>query len=164
MLIKRISLVLCALICLTSCKDTNDEKGNDDPIKPVTADVTYKINGGADMTLICDLTVNYTDVAGKTVSEQIATLPWSKSIAAAEVPFTAHMKLDIAPRENYEEKSSYKVGVGFGLSYTTTDGQYHNSEVNGATSISKDKVATYIAALQEKANESTTTIEKSAKE
>lgn len=162
MLIKRFSVVLCALICLTSCDNTNNS--NDNPIEPVTTNVTYAINGGRDMTLICDLTINYTDATGASVSEQITALPWSKQITAAEVPFTAQMKLDIAPRASYEEKSSYQVGVGFGISYTTTDGQSYNSEIESSLSITKEKVAAYIAALQERTNQSTTTIEKLAKE
>ncbi len=58
-----------------------------------TVDVAYTIDGGADFLLIFDAEVKYTDATGKTATEKISSLPWSKELTGLALPYTAKMEI-----------------------------------------------------------------------
>ena len=116
MSVKRFSLalVLCAAMAFTACdKEGGNQSGPDtDPVTPTenTVDVAYAIGGGADFLLIFDAEVTYTDAAGKTATEKISSLPWSKELTGLALPYTAKMEITLTARESYEEKEQYELG------------------------------------------------------
>ena len=105
MSVKRFSLalVLCAAMAFTACdKEGGNQSGPDtDPVTPTenTVDVAYAIGGGADFLLIFDAEVTYTDAAGKTATEKISSLPWSKELTGLALPYTAKMEITLTARE-----------------------------------------------------------------
>ena len=150
MSVKRFSLalVLCAAMAFTACdKEGGNQPGPDtDPVTPTenTVDVAYAIGGGADFLLIFDAEVKYTDATGKTATEKISSLPWSKELTGLALPYTAKMEITLTARESYEEKEQYELGFGHAISYETSDGrtygdgrQRQNSQISGAHALQK---------------------------
>lgn len=148
MLARRLSLTLMLFAAATfaSCDKNNGENdngnGNGEPTEQ-TADVSYKFDGGADYLTIFNVQIKYTDVAGKTVTEEVKSLPWEKSLTSVKLPFTASIELSLTAIENYEEKDKYELGQGFAILYNTSDGRTYGSMNSGKTTIGKDKIAAY---------------------
>ena len=136
--------MLCAAMAFAGCDKENktDDPGSTDPIEN-TADVTYAIDGGADFLLIFDAEVKYTDAVGKTATEKISSLPWSKELTGFELPYTAEMDITLTARENYEEKDLYEVGFGNAIFSETSDGRTYGSLNISRQTFGKDKMAQY---------------------
>lgn len=145
---RRIVLMLtCAAALFVSCSDDETNgNGGDDPVVPpaeVTADVDYKISGGKDMLLLFDVQAKYTDAAGQTATANVTSLPWNVAVKGVKVPFDANVELVLTAKEEVAEQATYTVGIGLGIAYTTTDGQYKNASSSGTMTIAKDKVKEY---------------------
>jgi hypothetical protein len=137
-------LTLClAMATMVGCDKSGGDNGGEETPADVSADVTYSVNDGADMVVLFDITVEYTDATG-TKSEAIASLPWSKSVHVAKIPFTASLKVTYVAKSNYAQKDVYAVGFGSGISYRTSDGQYVNSSGSSNLSVSAAKITEYI--------------------
>ena len=147
-------MLLCSAVLLASCNDdeTNGNGGNGPAVPPaeVTADVDYEVFGGEDMPQLFDMQAKYTDAVGKTVTADVASLPWSISVKGAKVPFEATV-------------AAYRVGLGSGISYTTTDGQYKEATGASTMTIGKDKVEKYRQTILGRTYKSTERIEVSGK-
>ena len=149
MSVKRFSLalVLCAAMAFTACdKEGGNQPGPDtDPVTPTenTVDVAYAIGGGADFLLIFDAEVKYTDATGKTATEKISSLPWSKELTGLALPYTAKMEITLTARESYEEKEQYELGFGHAISYETSDGRTYGGLNVSKQTVGKDKIAKY---------------------
>lgn len=161
-------MLLCSAVLLASCNDdeTNGNGGNGPAVPPaeVTADVDYEVFGGEDMPLLFDMQAKYTDAAGKTVTADVASLPWSISVKGAKVPFEATVELVLTAKEEVAEQAAYRVGLGSGVSYTTTDGQYYKEATGASTmTIGKDKVEKYRQTILGRTYKSTERIEVSRK-
>ncbi len=149
MSVKRFSLalVLCAAMAFTACdKEGGNQSGPDtDPVTPTenTVDVAYAIGGGADFRSFFDAEVKYTDAAGKTATEKISSLPWSKELTGLALPYTAKMEITLTARESYEEKEQYELGVGHAISYETSDGRTYGGLNVSKQTVGKDKIAKY---------------------
>ena len=96
-------MLLCSAVLLASCNDdeTNGNGGNGPAVPPaeVTADVDYEVFGGEDMPQLFDMQAKYTDAVGKTVTADVASLPWSISVKGAKVPFEATVELVLTAKE-----------------------------------------------------------------
>ena len=153
MSVKRFSLalVLCAAMAFTACdKEGGNQPGPDtDPVTPTenTVDVAYAIGGGADFLLIFDAEVKYTDATGKTATEKISSLPWSKELTGLALPYTAKMEITLTARESYEEKEQYELGFGHAISYETSDGRTYGGLNVSKQTVGKDKIANYLELL-----------------
>ena len=149
MSVKRFSLalVLCAAMAFTACdKEGGNQSGPDtDPVTPTenTVDVAYAIGGGADFLLIFDAEVTYTDAAGKTATEKISSLPWSKELTGLALPYTAKMEITLTARESYEEKEQYELGFGHAISYETSYCRTYGGLNFSKQTVGKDKIAKY---------------------
>ena len=167
MSVKRFSLalVLCAAMAFTACdKEGGNQPGPDtDPVTPTenTVDVAYAICGGADFLLIFDAEVKYTDATGKTATEKISSLPWSKELTGLALPYTAKMEITLTARESYEEKEQYELGFGHAISYETSDGRTYGGLNVSKQTVGKDKIAKYQELMLSKSLQ--TTIEIPAK-
>lgn len=116
------------------------------------------------MPLLFDMQAKYTDAAGKTVTADVASLPWSISVKGAKVPFEATVELVLTAKEEVAEQAAYRVGLGSGVSYTTTDGQYYKEATGASTmTIGKDKVEKYRQTILGRTYKSTERIEVSRK-
>ena len=160
-------MLLCSAVLLASCNDdeTNGNGGNGPAVPPaeVTADVDYEVFGGEDMPLLFDMQAKYTDAAGKTVTADVASLPWSISVKGAKVPFEATVELVLTAKEEVAEQAAYRVGLGSGVSYKTTDGQYKEATGASTMTIGKDKVEKYRQTILGRTYKSTERIEVSGK-
>ena len=134
-----------------------------DPVTPTenTVDVAYAIGGGADFLLIFDAEVKYTDATGKTATEKISSLPWSKELTGLALPYTAKMEITLTARESYEEKEQYELGFGHAISYETSDGRTYGGLNVSKQTVGKDKIAKYQELMLSKSLQ--TTIEIPAK-
>ena len=132
-------MLLCSAVLLASCNDdeTNGNGGNGPAVPPaeVTADVDYEVFGGEDMPQLFDMQAKYTDAVGKTVTA----------------------------KEEVAEQAAYRVGLGSGVSYTTTDGQYKEATGASTMTIGKDKVEKYRQTILGRTYKSTERIEVSGK-
>lgn len=136
--------MLCAAMAFAGCdKENGNPDGTDPTPTESTADVVYEIGGGADFLLIFDAEVKYTDAEGKTATEKISSLPWSKELTGIELPYTAEMDITLTARESYEEKDLYEVGFGNAISYETSDGRTYGSLNVSRQTFGKDKMAQY---------------------
>jgi hypothetical protein len=133
------------------------------PPAEVTADVDYEVFGGEDMPQLFDMQAKYTDAVGKTVTADVASLPWSISVKGAKVPFEATVELVLTAKEEVAEQAAYRVGLGSGVSYTTTDGQYKEATGASTMTIGKDKVEKYRQTILGRTYKSTERIEVSGK-
>lgn len=101
-------MLLCSAVLLASCNDdeTNGNGGNGPAVPPaeVTADVDYEVFGGEDMPQLFDMQAKYTDAVGKTVTADVASLPWSISVKGAKVPFEATVELVLTAKEELRNK------------------------------------------------------------
>ena len=166
MSVKRFSLalVLCAAMAFTACdKEGGNQSGPDtDPVTPTenTVDVAYAIGGGADFLLIFDAEVKYTDAAGKTATEKISSLPWSKELTGLALPYTAKMEITLTARESYEEKEQYELGFGHAISYETSDGRTYGGLNVSKQTVGKDKIAKYQELMLSKSLQTTIEIDR----
>jgi outer membrane lipoprotein-sorting protein len=136
---KHISVLLVSLAVLFSAC------GSDTPeSKPATADVTYQLSGGADMVSLFNITITYTTETGAQKQETVTALPWSKSIHVGKLPFTAKMTTTLSGKTAYPEKVQYKVGLGGGISYITSDGRGESSVNSDASTITAAQLPNYI--------------------
>ena len=160
-------MLLCSAVLLASCNDdeTNGNGGNGPAVPPaeVTADVDYEVFGGEDMPQLFDMQAKYTDAVGKTVTADVASLPWSISVKGAKVPFEATVELVLTAKEEVAEQAASRVGLGSGVSYTTTDGQYKEATGASTMTIGKDKVEKYRQTILGRTYKSTERIEVSGK-
>ncbi len=147
---KTLFWLLGAALCLTACDEkgqggtTGGEGGDDKPETEVTATVTYDMQGGADITTVLDITASYTDADGKEVTVEVASLPWQAVITGAKVPFTADLKVELSPKESFEEKEQYQMGLNTSIGYKTSDGQFVSNNNVSHITISKDDITRYI--------------------
>ena len=139
---KRIIVFIIPLIALLSACGNNS---NDTPEpKPVTADVTYKIVGGTDVSALFTISVSYTSETGAQKQETVTALPWSKKITVAKLPFSAKMTVTYAGKASYETKAQYNVGMGGGISYTASDGRWEDFSWNSAVNVANNNIAAYV--------------------
>ncbi len=115
------------------------------------------------MPQLFDMQAKYTDAVGKTVTADVASLPWSISVKGAKVPFEATVELVLTAKEEVAEQAAYRVGLGSGVSYTTTDGQYKEATGASTMTIGKDKVEKYRQTILGRTYKSTERIEVSGK-
>ena len=57
---------------------------------PDTTPLTYRFDGGADLTALFTLQASYIAADGRTQTEQIASLPWAKEVGVS-APFGARL-------------------------------------------------------------------------
>ena len=105
--------------------------------------------------------MTYTDAAGKTATEKISSLPWSKELTGLALPYTAKMEITLTARESYEEKEQYELGFGHAISYETSDGRTYGGLNVSKQTVGKDKIAKYQELMLSKSLQ--TTIEIPAK-
>jgi hypothetical protein len=129
---------------LPCCGKSGGDNGGEEIPADVSADVTYEVNDGTDMVTLFDMTAEYTDAAG-TKSEVITSLPWSKQIHVAKIPFTASLKVTYNAKSSYAQKDVYAAGVAGGITYRTSDGRFVSSTGLVKLPISSDRIAEYIA-------------------
>lgn len=72
-------------------------------------DVTYRFEGGADLTSLFALEAVYTTAEGTLQSEPIEALPWVRSVRTG-LPFDARLDVRFAASAEYPEKMLYDVG------------------------------------------------------
>lgn len=89
--------------------------------RPVTGGepLTYRFDGGADMTSLFSLEASYVAADGRTATERIASLPWSKQIAV-NPPFSARLKVAFRRKENFPVRDSYAVGWSGGIDFAAS--------------------------------------------
>lgn len=75
------------------------------------------------MTSLFRFNVHYTDPSGQTVTERIASLPWSRSVRVTP-PFDARLRVGFEARADYPQKTLYDVGF---------DGRIDGSSASSAT-------------------------------
>lgn len=73
------------------------------------ADVTYHFDGGRDLPSLFTLQASYPGADGRTVTERISSLPWSRTLSVT-LPFDAALKVAFSAQEQIPEKSLYDVG------------------------------------------------------
>jgi hypothetical protein len=141
---KRLSILTICLgvATMAGC----DKSGNNEENKPVdvSADVKYTVNDGADMVTLFDVAVEYTDATG-TKSETITSLPWSKQIHVAKIPFDATMKVTYTAKSSYAQKDVYTTGFAGGIGYKTSDGRLVSFTGSVQTPIPVARIAEYVA-------------------
>ncbi|MDR2358215.1 MAG: hypothetical protein LBD87_00245 [Prevotellaceae bacterium] len=137
---------LSAIPLFLSCNKESEPQ--DQPLPAITADITYELSGGEDIINLFDISVTYTNATGSQAKETVAALPWSKKVTVGSIPFTAKMAATYSGKSDYPEKSQYKVGMGGGISYSTSAGKSESALVASNLTVGKDRIAAYI---QEKA-------------
>ena len=85
------------------------------------------------------------------------------AVPPAKVPFEATVELVLTAKEEVAEQAAYRVGLGSGVSYTTTDGQYKEATGASTMTIGKDKVEKYRQTILGRTYKSTERIEVSGK-
>jgi hypothetical protein len=136
-------LTIClAMAAMVGCGKSGGN-GEEETPGDVSADVAYTVNDGADMVTLFDITAEYTDASG-TKSEAITSLPWTKSVHVAKIPFTASLKVTYAAKNSYAQKDAYTTGFASGIGYQTSDGQIKSSTGSVQTTIPAEKIAEYI--------------------
>lgn len=130
-----------AVFAFASCNKNNNSDENE-PAE-VTADVTYFFNGGGDLLALFDITATYADASGQEKQNAIGSLPWKKEIKNIKVPFTAKLSITYIPKTEYVEKDTYVVGRGYGIIYSTSDGQVYGTDSFTTLTIGKDKITEY---------------------
>lgn len=78
--------------------------------------LTYRFDGGADMTSLFDLEARYVASDGRTAIERIASLPWSKQLAVKR-PFGARLDVTFRKKASYPVRDTYAVGWTGGIDF-----------------------------------------------
>lgn len=86
---------------------------------PDTAPLTYRFDGGADLTSLFLLKATYIGADGRTKSEQIDALPWSKEVGI-KAPFSARLSVRFQKKQDYSRRERYAVGFSGGIDYAGT--------------------------------------------
>lgn len=92
------------------------------PKPPKTAEgtpLTYRFDGGADMLSLFTLRASYVAADGRTKTEQIASLPWSRQVAV-DGAFEARLDVEFRKKADFPRQASYAVGFAGGIDYTAT--------------------------------------------
>lgn len=151
--------LVCSALIWASCSDNGKKENGPEPPAKVTADVLYQAQGGTDYLSLFNLSVKYTDTEGKTTTEPVTELPWSKTLENVTVPFTAQLEFIHEPTESYPEKDTYEVGFGCGIGYSTTDGQNYDGSSSSKMSVGRDKIEAYRQSVAARTYEATKQIE-----
>lgn len=99
---KNTLFVLACLLLAGSCIKKPD-------YRPATTYVTYSFEGGKDMDALFGFTASYTGDGNRTVSERIASLPWTKQVAVV-APFDARLEVAFEARSPMPAQELYEVG------------------------------------------------------
>ncbi|MDR2449934.1 MAG: hypothetical protein LBD52_08255 [Prevotellaceae bacterium] len=138
---------LSAIPLFLSCN--NESEPQDTPLpEKITANITYELSGGENITDLFGINVTWTDATGSQAQETVTVLPWEKTVSVDSIPFTATMSVTYSGKSDYPDKSAYKVGMGGGISYRTSAGNFGSASVASTITVSNDRIAAYI---QEKA-------------
>lgn len=74
-----------------------------------TVPLTYRFDGGADMTSLFSLKATYLTEEGRPVTEEIGSLPWSKAVDVRK-PFEARLEVKFAKKNGFTVRPAYAVG------------------------------------------------------
>jgi len=81
---------------------------------PDTTPLTYRFDGGADLTALFTLQASYIAADGRTQTEQIASLPWAKEVGVS-APFGARLDVRFRKKADYPRQDVYAVGFSGGI-------------------------------------------------
>lgn len=81
---------------------------------PDTTPLTYRFDGGADLTALFTLQASYVAADGRTQTEQIASLPWAKEVGVS-APFGARLDVRFRKKADYPRQDVYAVGFSGGI-------------------------------------------------
>lgn len=92
------------------------------PKPPKAADpipLTYRFDGGADLAALFTLQASYVAADGRTKTEQITSLPWSKQVGVT-APFSARLDVKFRKKTDFPGQDTYAVGFSGGIDYPST--------------------------------------------
>lgn len=111
----RLLLPLLAVAALAACIRIPKQPKN----RQDTSPLTYRFDGGADLTSLFTLKATYVGADGRTKSEQINSLLWSKEIAV-KAPFNAQLSVRFKKNQDYSRRDRYAVGYSGSIDYGAT--------------------------------------------
>ena len=90
---------------------------------PDTTPLTYRFDGGADLTALFTLQASYIAADGRTQTEQIASLPWAKEVGVS-APFGARLDVRFRKKADYPRQDVYAVGFSGGIDCASANGGF----------------------------------------
>ena len=84
-----------------------------------TAPLTYRFDGGDDLTSLFTLKATYVGADGRMKSEQIDALPWSKEVGVL-TPFSAQLSVRFQKKADFTRRESYAVGYSGSIDFAAT--------------------------------------------
>lgn len=112
----RLILPLLAAVLVAACIRIPKQPKTTDPD---TTPLAYRFEGGADLTSLFTLRASYVAADGRTKTEWITSLPWSKEVCVS-APFSARLDVGFRKKADYPRQDTYAVGFSGGIDYAST--------------------------------------------